>query len=145
MNLLALIFVMVASEISFLLARARSFSQWKQRFSYFAVRVLLGFLMKFCPVLMTDAYGPGVTDIPRSTAVVPVIETNNRVTIGAELLNGQFLIGQSHISHPLGIALYLLSRHHPNPFVRTDSSGFANGASVVAKNAQPPMPSPIKR
>ena len=41
-----------------------------------------------------------LSSIPRSSLVVPVINTNARVTIAALLMNGNCLIGQDIISHP---------------------------------------------
>lgn len=40
----------------------------------------------------------GITSVP--TSVVPVINTNQSVTIAASLMNGETLVGQCEISHP---------------------------------------------
>lgn len=48
----------------------------------------------------------GVSRIPKETLVVPVIDSNDQLTIGAELESGKRIIGQSNISHP-GKVLYV--------------------------------------
>jgi hypothetical protein len=42
----------------------------------------------------------GVASIPRTSSVVPILHTNNRVNIAAELMDGHVISGQSEISHP---------------------------------------------
>lgn len=42
-----------------------------------------------------------VARIPEGSLVLPAIETEKRITLGAELQDGSFLRGQCEISHPL--------------------------------------------
>ncbi|KAL2475194.1 maternal effect [Abeliophyllum distichum] len=41
-----------------------------------------------------------VSDIPSESQVLPVISTNDRLTLGCELLDGTIIRGQNEISHP---------------------------------------------
>ncbi|KAK9267752.1 hypothetical protein L1049_010186 [Liquidambar formosana] len=41
-----------------------------------------------------------VSDIPTESLVLPVISTNDRLTLGCELLDGTIIRGQNEISHP---------------------------------------------
>ncbi|KAL2494890.1 maternal effect embryo arrest 18 [Forsythia ovata] len=41
-----------------------------------------------------------VSDIPSESRVLPVISTNDRLTLGCELLDGTIIRGQNEISHP---------------------------------------------
>lgn len=41
-----------------------------------------------------------VSDIPSESLVLPVISTNDRLTLGCELLDGTIIRGQNEISHP---------------------------------------------
>ncbi|XP_057947940.1 uncharacterized protein LOC131143702 isoform X2 [Malania oleifera] len=41
-----------------------------------------------------------VSDIPLESLVLPVISTNDRLTLGCELLDGTIIRGQNEISHP---------------------------------------------
>ncbi|KAI5447804.1 hypothetical protein KIW84_015306 [Lathyrus oleraceus] len=41
-----------------------------------------------------------VSDIPPESLVLPVISTNDRLTLGCELLDGTIIRGQNEISHP---------------------------------------------
>ncbi|KAK4759190.1 hypothetical protein SAY87_022321 [Trapa incisa] len=41
-----------------------------------------------------------VSDIPSESLVLPVISTNDRLTLGCELLDGSLIRGQNEISHP---------------------------------------------
>lgn len=41
-----------------------------------------------------------VARIPEGSVVLPAIETEERITLGAELQDGSFVRGQSEISHP---------------------------------------------
>ncbi|KAL9250115.1 hypothetical protein AKJ16_DCAP03223 [Drosera capensis] len=43
-----------------------------------------------------------VSDIPTESLVLPVISTNDRLTLGCELWNGAIIRGQNEISHPTG-------------------------------------------
>ncbi|CAI8591025.1 unnamed protein product [Vicia faba] len=43
-----------------------------------------------------------VSDIPPESLVLPVISTNDRLTLGCELLDGTIIRGQNEISHPSG-------------------------------------------
>jgi 2-phospho-L-lactate transferase/gluconeogenesis factor (CofD/UPF0052 family) len=60
--------------------------------------------------------------IPRSSAVVPVINVNSKVTLGVRLRSGQEIIGQDNISHPV-----------------------STGADETKANANAPLPSAIER
>lgn len=41
-----------------------------------------------------------VSDIPTESLVLPVISTNDRLTLGCELWDGTIIRGQNEISHP---------------------------------------------
>ncbi|XP_048230302.1 uncharacterized protein YNL011C isoform X9 [Ricinus communis] len=43
-----------------------------------------------------------VSDIPTESLVLPVISTNDRLTLGCELWDGTIIRGQNEISHPTG-------------------------------------------
>jgi len=64
-----------------------------------------------------------VSSIPSESAVIPVINSNNSVTVGVELEDGSKIIGQNEISHP----------------------SVANHDNMVDKDTYTSLPSKIKR
>ncbi|XP_059669865.1 uncharacterized protein YNL011C isoform X2 [Cornus florida] len=65
-----------------------------------------------------------VSDIPKESLVLPVISTNDRLTLGCELWDGTIIRGQNEISHPT------------NGFMEPVNKG---------SNSVPALPSRIKR
>ncbi|KAK7302928.1 hypothetical protein RJT34_13825 [Clitoria ternatea] len=51
-----------------------------------------------------------VSDIPPESLVLPVISTNDRLTLGCELWNGTIIRGQNEISHPTSGAMELIQK-----------------------------------
>ena len=64
-----------------------------------------------------------VARIPEGSLVLPVVSTNERLTLGAELRDGTLVQGQNNISHPAA----------------------AGASTEVAKGAYEPLPSPVRR
>ena len=64
-----------------------------------------------------------VARIPEGSVVLPVVSTNERLTLGAELRDGTVIQGQNNISHPAA----------------------AGAGTEVAKGAYEPLTSPIRR
>ncbi|XP_057430265.1 uncharacterized protein YNL011C isoform X2 [Lotus japonicus] len=51
-----------------------------------------------------------VSDIPPESLVLPVISTNDRLTLGCELLDGTIIRGQNEISHPTSGSMELIKK-----------------------------------
>ncbi|PIA30462.1 hypothetical protein AQUCO_05500024v1 [Aquilegia coerulea] len=51
-----------------------------------------------------------VSDIPSESLVLPVISTNDRLTLGCELWDGTIIRGQNEISHPTGGSLQPINK-----------------------------------
>lgn len=51
-----------------------------------------------------------VSDIPAESLVLPVISTNDRLTLGCELLDGTIIRGQNAISHPTNGCMELINK-----------------------------------
>ena len=51
-----------------------------------------------------------VTRIPEGSKVLPAIQTEERITLGAQLQNGLFIRGQSQISHPQGSNVHIVDK-----------------------------------
>jgi hypothetical protein len=49
-----------------------------------------------------------VARIPEGTLVLPVIRTEDSITLGAELVNGTIIRGQNQISHPPKSGAFLI-------------------------------------
>jgi hypothetical protein len=64
----------------------------------------------------------GVTSIPRTSSVVPIIHTNSRVTIAAQCFDGSTITGQSEISHPIATATPAVTMDDDNSAASTASS-----------------------
>ncbi|XP_024992621.1 uncharacterized protein YNL011C isoform X2 [Cynara cardunculus var. scolymus] len=60
-----------------------------------------------------------VSQIPTESLVLPVISTNDRLTLGCELWDGMIIRGQNEISHPTSGSLQLIDKVFPsvNPSV----------------------------
>ncbi|KAI3800819.1 hypothetical protein L1987_28916 [Smallanthus sonchifolius] len=60
-----------------------------------------------------------VSQIPTESLVLPVISTNDRLTLGCELWDGTIIRGQNEISHPTSGSLQLVDKVFPtvNPSV----------------------------
>ncbi|XP_048141518.1 uncharacterized protein LOC115752930 isoform X2 [Rhodamnia argentea] len=60
-----------------------------------------------------------VSDIPSESLVLPVISTNDRLTLGCELWDGTLIRGQNEISHPTTGTVELVKKVYPsaNPAV----------------------------
>ena len=72
-----------------------------------------------------------VSGIPPRSAVLPIVSTNGRLVLGAELVDGGMLRGQSDISHPVAGSQELTDRRLVNK---------ARGST-----AELPLPSPVRR
>ncbi|EOA27056.1 hypothetical protein CARUB_v10023151mg [Capsella rubella] len=53
-----------------------------------------------------------VSEIPCDSLVLPVISTNDRLTLGCELLDGTIIRGQNEISHPTNGTLQTVDKRH---------------------------------
>ena len=78
-----------------------------------------------------------VSGIPPRSAVLPIVSTNGRLVLGAELESGEMLRGQSDISHPAPPAEEGGDEAHPAPPAAVSK---ARGSS-----AERPLPSPVRR
>ncbi|KAG8385454.1 hypothetical protein BUALT_Bualt03G0047000 [Buddleja alternifolia] len=52
-----------------------------------------------------------VSDIPAESLVLPVISTNDRLTLGCELWDGTIIRGQNEISHPTNGSMQLINKN----------------------------------
>lgn len=52
-----------------------------------------------------------VTRMPEGSKVLPAIQTEERITLGAQLKNGRFIRGQSEISHPRQTNAHIVNKH----------------------------------
>jgi len=80
----------------------------------------------------------GVASIGTNSTVIPVIESHRRVHIGCQLINGEFLSGQTQISHP-STTTTTTTTSPPPP---------SSSSSLIVNNdidSQVPLPSPISR
>ncbi|GMH05501.1 hypothetical protein Nepgr_007341 [Nepenthes gracilis] len=55
-----------------------------------------------------------VSDIPTESLVLPVISTNDRLTLGCELWDGSIIRGQNEISHPTSGLVGPVNKGHPS-------------------------------
>ncbi|XP_022848060.1 uncharacterized protein LOC111370542 isoform X2 [Olea europaea var. sylvestris] len=55
-----------------------------------------------------------VSEIPSESQVLPVISTNDRLTLGCELLDGTIIRGQNEISHPTNGSMEPVNKVFPN-------------------------------
>eukprot|EP00798_Chlamydomonas_sp_ICE-L_P029139 gene29139-32357_t len=115
-----------------------------------------------------------VARLPLGSVVLPAISTEGRITLGAELQNGEVLRGHNQISHPPRVpsspqqatnianssnddedgpalcdklcALQLLPSHFATPTTTTDSNDDEDGPSLCDKSCDfQPLPSAIRR
>ncbi|OIW13716.1 hypothetical protein TanjilG_08058 [Lupinus angustifolius] len=56
-----------------------------------------------------------VSDIPPDSLVLPVISTNDRLTLGCELWDGTVIRGQNEISHPTSGTMEPVNKVFPSP------------------------------
>lgn len=77
-----------------------------------------------------------VSGIPPRSAVLPIVSTNGRLVLGAELESGEMLRGQSDISHPSPPAE---EGEEPHPTV------LAAVSKGRGSSAELPLPSPVRR